>query len=83
MAQQLLVVVVPQHVEHEAIAHLHQGLDGPVLGHRHRDAGGSKLAWATQLATMALLRAVALAVALARPVEPPSAPVSSWRAVTT
>ena len=37
VAQQLLVVVLTQNVEHEAIAHLHQGLDRPVLGHRHRE----------------------------------------------
>ena len=37
MAQQRLVVVLTQDVEHEAVAHLHQGLDGPVLGHGHGD----------------------------------------------
>jgi len=40
MAQELLVVVLPQDVEHEAVAHLHQGLDGPVLGHGHRESWG-------------------------------------------
>ena len=40
MAQQLLVVVLPQDVEHEAIVHLQQRLDGPVFGYRHREAGG-------------------------------------------
>ena len=39
---QVLVVVLPQDVEHEAIAHLQQGFDGPVLGDGHGDAGGIK-----------------------------------------
>lgn len=38
MLHELAVVVLLQAVEHERVAHLHQRLDGTVLGHRDRDA---------------------------------------------
>ena len=40
MAHQVLVVVFPQDVQHEAIIHLHQGLNGPVFGDGHGDTRG-------------------------------------------
>ena len=42
MAQQGLVVFFGQHVQHEAITHLHQGFDGAVFGHSNREPRGFK-----------------------------------------
>ena len=71
MAQQGLVVVLAQDVEHEAVAHLHQGLDRPVLGHGHGDPGGIEAGLAHPAGHHgAAAGGVALALARGHHVEP-------------